>query len=297
MRCEERCRDARRIAERHIEKGAAREPHEVAVALFALSEKNDVCALRNALANCRASRLLEAHRELDSRDGLDTHSGQLLGEIECAEQIVGVGQRQRRLLVGGGELRDVCDLERTFEQRIGRVHVQMDEADFSKISASSPRYSRLPRRTPRSLHPAGADSELASASVSARPVDIGSRQWTEDQRPHPDSRPEHGERGDLGGGGEGYAQHRELHVPVMFIIVRCLFRVNAGIGSNAIGVNAELARHSAGRESARLGRRVRALNSLSSQLLPRSMNSQRRIVCGSPLAAGADPPEKRRVRL
>jgi hypothetical protein len=57
---------------------------------------------------------------------------ELLGEFERAEEIVRVGQRQRRLPVLLGELLQIGDLQRAFEQRVGRVDVQVHEADVSK---------------------------------------------------------------------------------------------------------------------------------------------------------------------
>ena len=57
-------------------------------------------------------------------------AGHLLGEFERAEHIVGVGQRQRRLPVGFGELGQSRDRQRALEQRIRRMDVQVYEAGF-----------------------------------------------------------------------------------------------------------------------------------------------------------------------
>ena len=74
--------------------------------------------------------------------------GQLLGEFEGAEEVVGVGQGQRRLPVGRRELGEVGDLQRAFEQRIGGVHVQMHEPDLRQTHApsASPESFRIPQR-------------------------------------------------------------------------------------------------------------------------------------------------------
>ena len=56
------------------------------------------------------------------------HAGHLFGEFQRAEHVVGVGQRQRRLPVLLGELRQPRNRQRAFEQRIGRMDVQMHEA-------------------------------------------------------------------------------------------------------------------------------------------------------------------------
>ena len=123
-------RDARILAERHAEIGVADEPHEVAVALLVLREQHDVRRLRHDAGD--RIRLLEADRELHAGDGLDAGARELLGEFEGAEEIVGVGERERRLLVGRRELRELRDLQRPLEQRIRGMHVQMDEADILK---------------------------------------------------------------------------------------------------------------------------------------------------------------------
>ena len=128
VRGEERRGDARRVAERHVEIGPARKPHQVAVALFALRQQHEVRRLDLLDARCRVRRL-ELHRKLHPGDRLDALLGKLLGKLERAEEVVGIGQRQRRLPVGRRELREIGDLERALEKRVGRVHVQVHEAD------------------------------------------------------------------------------------------------------------------------------------------------------------------------
>ncbi len=54
------------------------------------------------------------------------------GEFQRAEHVVGVGQRQRRLAVFFGELRQPRDGQRALEQRIGRMNVQMHEAGVGR---------------------------------------------------------------------------------------------------------------------------------------------------------------------
>jgi autonomous glycyl radical cofactor GrcA len=60
-------------------------------------------------------------------DGLDAGIRQLVGELQRAEEVVGVGQAQRRQLVGCSELGKLRDRERTLEQRIGRVDLEVHE--------------------------------------------------------------------------------------------------------------------------------------------------------------------------
>ena len=61
-------------------------------------------------------------------------AGQLLGEFERPEQIVGVGERERRLAVGLGEFGQAADRQRPFQQRIGRVDVEMNESGVGSHS-------------------------------------------------------------------------------------------------------------------------------------------------------------------
>ena len=71
---------------------------------------------------------IDAERAADDR--LDAVAGQLVGELERAEHVVGIGQRKRRLAVGLGQLRQPADGHRAFQQRIGRMDVQMHEVQI-----------------------------------------------------------------------------------------------------------------------------------------------------------------------
>ena len=124
---ERRRRDPRRVAQRHVEIGPARERHEVGIALRALGEEHDVGDRVRRTTGARVD-LLELHRELHPGHRLDAHAGELLGEFERAEEVVGVGERERRLPVGRGELGEIADLQGAFEERVGRVHMQVHEA-------------------------------------------------------------------------------------------------------------------------------------------------------------------------
>ena len=70
----------------------------------------------------------EIDRERAADDRLDAAARELVGKLERAEHVVGVGQREGRLAVGFRKLREPRDRQRAFEQRIGRVHVQVHEA-------------------------------------------------------------------------------------------------------------------------------------------------------------------------
>ena len=60
---------------------------------------------------------------------------ELVGEFQRAEHVVGVGQRERGLAVRLGELRQLADGQRAFQQRIGRVHVQVHETGVGHVSS------------------------------------------------------------------------------------------------------------------------------------------------------------------
>ncbi len=75
-----------------------------------------------------------AQRAADDR--LDAGGGELVGEFQRPEHVVGVGERERRLLVGFGELGEPRNGQRAFEQRIGRMHVQMHETGIGHVSAT-----------------------------------------------------------------------------------------------------------------------------------------------------------------
>ena len=123
--------DMRLLALGRIEPEARDEPHQVAVAGLALGEEHDRRARQALLGKARAGgrRVAEVDRGLGADDRLDAGLGELFRELEGAEEIVGVGDRERRHLVGLGEPGQRLDRERPFAQRKGAVHVQMHEAD------------------------------------------------------------------------------------------------------------------------------------------------------------------------
>src|SRR5206468_565159 len=48
--------------------------------------------------------------------------------------VVGIGQRQRRLAVRFGEFAELGDLDRTLQQRIGRMNVEMNESGAGHVA-------------------------------------------------------------------------------------------------------------------------------------------------------------------
>ena len=87
------------------------------------------CGASAGMAVARVLLLVaEIDRERAADDRLDAGAGHLLGEFQRPEHVVGVGERQRRLVVGLGQLGQLGDGQRAFQQRIGGVHVQVHEA-------------------------------------------------------------------------------------------------------------------------------------------------------------------------
>ena len=105
LSCEPVELDMRLFVRRRFEEGARIEPHQAAIAGFARGEQNHP---RPGRCVRRAAHTVLAIAEIDRQgtadDRLDAGARHLFGEFERAEHVVGVGQRQRRLLVGLGQL-------------------------------------------------------------------------------------------------------------------------------------------------------------------------------------------------
>jgi hypothetical protein len=74
-------------------------------------------------------RVGEIDRHLRADDRLHAALGELLRKFERPEQVVRVGDRERRHGVGLRELGQHFDGERALAQRISAVHVKMHETD------------------------------------------------------------------------------------------------------------------------------------------------------------------------
>ena len=70
----------------------------------------------------------EADVELNADQRLQPGLGGFFREFERAEEVVGVGDGQRRHRVGGREGDQLGDAHRAFAQGVGGVRVQVDEA-------------------------------------------------------------------------------------------------------------------------------------------------------------------------
>ena len=129
---EESQRHLRRRRAIAIEPGRARQRHQIAIARLVLGDERDPLGLSHARLGPAGGPLLRLHiGEIDADghadDWLDAGAREFLGELERSEQIVGVGQREGRHGVGLSELGQRLDLQRAFQQRIGRVGLQMHE--------------------------------------------------------------------------------------------------------------------------------------------------------------------------
>ncbi len=121
-----------------FQEGPRVELHQVAVALLARGEQHDARQRPRATGEPRIARLVaEIHGQRAADDRLDAVARELLGEFQRPEHVVGVGQRQRRLLVGLGEFRELADRQRAFQQRIGGMDVQVHEAGIGRHAGAS----------------------------------------------------------------------------------------------------------------------------------------------------------------
>ena len=100
----------RLLARLGFHEGPRVELHQVAVALLARGEQHDARERPRATGEPRIARLVaEIHGHRAADDRLDAVARELLGELQRPEHVVGVGQRQRWLLVGFGEFRELAD--------------------------------------------------------------------------------------------------------------------------------------------------------------------------------------------
>jgi len=106
--------------------------HQAPIAGLAGGQQHDPRQRPHLTGEPRVARLVaEIERQGAADDRLDAVARELFGEFERPEHVVGVGERQRRLVVRLGELGKPADDQRAFEQRISGMHVQMHEARIS----------------------------------------------------------------------------------------------------------------------------------------------------------------------
>ena len=140
-------RDVRRLAGRRIEPGARGQMHQVEIARLVLRQKHQRRATGILLATPgrQLGAVTEGDRQLNADDRLNAGLRQLFREFQRAEQVVGVGDGQRRHAVGACEGRQLADRHRAFAQRVGRVDVQVDEAGPGRRARRRRRLARARR--------------------------------------------------------------------------------------------------------------------------------------------------------
>ena len=133
--------EPRRLVWRRVEEGARGQPHQAAIAGLARGQQHDALARGRRIGVAGAMvGVAEIDGERAADDRLDAGSRELFGEFQHTEHVVGVGERQRGLLVGFG--------------KIG--HARQAESRLPAANRSSVRASARSRERPRvipSWHP------------------------------------------------------------------------------------------------------------------------------------------------
>ena len=140
------------VAVGRVEPDATDEPHQVHVAALVLRDQHDRGAAEAGEA--AGGDVGEIHGELRADQRLHAGLGGLFRKLQRAEQVVGVGDGDGRLLVGLGVLDQRLDGNGALAQRIGAVDMSVNEADGFKnrgvheaeLSAGARAASRLSGR-------------------------------------------------------------------------------------------------------------------------------------------------------
>ena len=139
--CERGQRDMRRIVCGRFQECARREPHDVAIAAF-IGRQQHQSRQRARMPGSAAVLLVgKVDRQRATNDRLDAGTGHLVGELKRAKHVVGVGERERRLSVGLRKLGKARNRQRAFQQRIGRMNVQMHKLRVCRHGYTSPERS------------------------------------------------------------------------------------------------------------------------------------------------------------
>ncbi len=113
---------------RRLQKRPRIEPHQAAIAALARGEQHDP-RWRSGKSIARIGVLVaEIDRKLAADDRLYAVAGHLVGEFQRPEHVVGVGQRQSRLVVRFRQFAELLDLDRSLQQRIGGMDVEMNKS-------------------------------------------------------------------------------------------------------------------------------------------------------------------------
>ena len=117
-----------------VEEGARGELHQVLVAARVGRQKRQGASWagpRRAASSAHEPvgprPVAEVDLQRAADDGLYARAGELVGELQRAEEIVGVGEAERRKPVGGRQLGQPGYGDGPFQQRIGRMHLEVDK--------------------------------------------------------------------------------------------------------------------------------------------------------------------------
>ena len=119
----------RLLVRRRFQERARIQSHQAAIAFLARGEQHQARQFADMSGIARIALLVaEIDRQTTTDDRLNAGARHLLGEFQRTEHVVGVGERERGLAIGFRELRKARNRERALEQRIGRMHMQMNKA-------------------------------------------------------------------------------------------------------------------------------------------------------------------------
>ena len=120
-----------------IQIGAADEAHEVAVAGLVGGDQHQRKEFRTLPFLVAAVGVLvlvaEGDVDLAADQRLDTFLDRLLRELQRAEEVVGVGDGDRRRGILNGVIDDLRQRQRAFEQRVCRMHAKMHERPGGRL--------------------------------------------------------------------------------------------------------------------------------------------------------------------
>jgi hypothetical protein len=142
----------RGLVVRRIEMRTRGELHQVLVAsVVHRKERQRPCGLyprQSGRCVCGAlvgNAIPEVDLQRAARDGLNASACNLVRELQRAEQISGIGQPQCRKFVGYGKLCQFGNRDGAFQQGIGGMHLQMNEArgGFGRVGIHAGSVSRF----------------------------------------------------------------------------------------------------------------------------------------------------------
>jgi hypothetical protein len=118
--------DMRRLVDRRVVERAGVQLHQAAIAVLVGRQQHKPRGRKRAAGSGVLIAEIDRHRA--AGNGLDTVGRELVRKLQRAEHVVVVGQRQRGLMIGLGKFSQLADRHRPLQQRISRMHVQMNES-------------------------------------------------------------------------------------------------------------------------------------------------------------------------